>query len=729
MSILSIDRVRSYRGAEPVTFDLSEHVTMVYGQNGSGKSTISTFFYRPGHPDYAHCSLSPKLDMRTLVFSQEYVFDLFNRPSQPGIFSLSEENSSVREELGALEAQTSAIQERIEEINIERQNKASMADRVRESCAERIKGSVAEIKKYADLWDLMDGAKQGARLYQAIIDHPDILNTSTADLSLELKSLKLSQGNHLPIISELVMPSVSNEENTLLNQVLVPSGDSTLSAAISRLGNADWVAAGQEWLMSDVCPFCQSPVDAEHLKHEIAALFDRSWEDSITRLQALAHRIRIWLDATQRWAESLRTCPISDVDDPINHILKTLTEGWKENLRLTEHKLSAPADPVNLQDLSATTEAFYGAWNSLNGRINEHNRRAENYHAEHNELKYKLRSHIRQLSVDTIITHNAQLAELKAESEELSKRERRLDEEKETLNSKIRALNGQIINCIDTINKINDGLEALGIAGFRIVLHDAEQDAYRLDRGDGESREGVFRSLSEGEKTLIAFLYYLETCEGRSSRDEHDMREKLIVIDDPISSLSQNYIFEIASLIQQRVIQSGLAAKVIILTHSLFFFQEMLLSSKNFNKTTAVPKGWRLYRLTKNNWSAASLISGKALMNDYQAMWHVLKESRDEQVATVIIPNTMRQILEYYFAFSGKHASLTSALEGLAREKSEPRFKAFARYINRHSHADARNIKLLETASVAIYMEWFERIFEAVGDKEHYRFMMAEDTP
>ncbi|RPD93086.1 hypothetical protein BBB56_22680, partial [Candidatus Pantoea deserta] len=152
----------------------------------------------------------------------------------------------------------------------------------------------------------------------------------------------------------------------------------------------------------------------------------------------------------------------------------------------------------------------------------------------------------------------------------------------------------------------------------------------------------------------------------------------------------------------------------------------MLLSSKDYIRNSGVPKGWRLYLLSKHKWSVASLITGNALMNDYQAMWHILKKSRNDAVASVIIPNTMRQILEYYFSFSGKYLSFNSALERLSHDKSEPGFKAFARYVNRHSHADARNIKLLETASVALYLEWFEKIFSTV-DAEHYHLMMHED--
>lgn len=44
MAILSIHGVRSYQGEKPVEFDLSKYVTLIYGQNGSEKSTVSGYF-------------------------------------------------------------------------------------------------------------------------------------------------------------------------------------------------------------------------------------------------------------------------------------------------------------------------------------------------------------------------------------------------------------------------------------------------------------------------------------------------------------------------------------------------------------------------------------------------------------------------------------------------------------------------------------------------------------
>ncbi|END4455635.1 AAA family ATPase, partial [Escherichia coli] len=45
MAQLRIRGVRSYAPDRDICFDLSSKVTLIYGQNGSGKSTVSGYFY------------------------------------------------------------------------------------------------------------------------------------------------------------------------------------------------------------------------------------------------------------------------------------------------------------------------------------------------------------------------------------------------------------------------------------------------------------------------------------------------------------------------------------------------------------------------------------------------------------------------------------------------------------------------------------------------------------
>jgi wobble nucleotide-excising tRNase len=87
------------------------------------------------------------------------------------------------------------------------------------------------------------------------------------------------------------------------------------------------------------------------------------------------------------------------------------------------------------------------------------------------------------------------------------------------------------------INKI---LEKFGFVGFRLQAS-KEKLYYSILRSDGTT---VGNTLSEGEKTFIAFLYFYHLLNG--SQDENDggiNSDRIVVFDDPISSLDSNRSF------------------------------------------------------------------------------------------------------------------------------------------------------------------------------------------
>lgn len=728
MSILSIHGVRSYQGERPVEFDLSKYVTLIYGQNGSGKSTVSGYFYKHGRPDYSQCNLQPPLNMNYLVFNQEYVDDIFSQPSQPGVFTLNSENAEIKTEIDALQAESKEMLDRRDALDVQKCDVEGMEESVKSDAAKQIYSSTTEIRK-TDLWELMVGAKQTNPLYQTILGHLKVEETSTQELTEELNRLEASKGNPYPLLEALPTSPLNESDIALLMQPLIPAGDSRLAAAINQLGNIDWVRSGQKWLIDDICPFCQTPTDARQLQQEITALFDTSWEIAMDQLRELQGRYQLWHDKPEHMRQLIKACPLVDLEHPVYLCLLELEQAYQRNKMHIDEKLTSPSASISLEDLSALAGNVSAQIASINVAISEHNRKAENYQTEREGLKQKLLGHIRKLATDTIINHDEQLAKLAEKSEKITVSQKEISAQLSALTATIRDKSSQIVNTQETIDRINHGLNILGITGFHIASYD-DRDDYRLVRSGEKSDAPVFSSLSEGEKTLIAFLYFLETCTGRKSRDDDDQRKRLIVIDDPISSLSQNYVFEIASLIQHQVIRAKIAEKVIILTHSLFFFQELLLSAERKKRAAgSCPPEWTLYRISKSLHSSASLVSEKELLNDYQALWYVLRHAQKDDIASVVIPNTMRQILEYYFGFSGKSETLHRALETLASgPEGEPGFRIFARYLNRHSHQDARNISLHEGASVERYLAWFKKVFEAAKDEEHYTSMMEKTT-
>lgn len=75
----------------------------------------------------------------------------------------------------------------------------------------------------------------------------------------------------------------------------------------------------------------------------------------------------------------------------------------------------------------------------------------------------------------------------------------------------IEAEQQSIVNIEESINHINTMLVDMGIIDFKITKC-REEGLYRIVRGeDGSS---VFKTLSEGERTIISVLYFVETCQG-----------------------------------------------------------------------------------------------------------------------------------------------------------------------------------------------------------------------
>lgn len=296
---------------------------------------------------------------------------------------------------------------------------------------------------------------------------------------------------------------------------------------------------------------------------------------------------------------------------------------------------------------------------------------------------------------------------------------------KETSN-KIQELRANVSNIDTTIDSINNRLKNLGIDNFNIKKHTKGEDKYVIARTENPEGENVYRSLSEGEKTLITFLYFVEYCKGKTDKSDTDNREPLIVIDDPISSLSQNYIYDIASMVHFEIFETPASKKVIVLTHNLYFFHELVKLVPKSKNDKIYKRDYHLGKISKNTHSTFTEIDKSSLKNEYQSLWQILKDAQHGKINKIIIPNIMRNILEYYFAFVHKTDALQTELIKLAQNEENGNFRAFYRFINRGSHSDSVNISDMGEISPDKYMEQLRKIFSMTGDEQHYLKMMDE---
>jgi len=95
---IHMDAVASFKQATSLVTD--KKINLVYGLNGTGKSTISNFLYEPHDATFMMCKKVSAESPPVLVYSQKFIRDnFFVADSLKGIFSLSKENKAAEQKI------------------------------------------------------------------------------------------------------------------------------------------------------------------------------------------------------------------------------------------------------------------------------------------------------------------------------------------------------------------------------------------------------------------------------------------------------------------------------------------------------------------------------------------------------------------------------------------------------------------------------------------------------
>lgn len=241
MAQLRIRGVRSYAPDRDICFDLSSKVTLIYGQNGSGKSTVSGYFYDRQADKYRHCAFESPHVSHFQVFNQEYIDSKFTRSDyQPGIFTLSEANQESQDKINSNNKESAKLSARTDKLNEEIAEKEGMKETVTDRCARDIFNRTVNDRKI--LSDFLDGAKIKRSFYERMVATP-LSEVSTTAEALADKWRMLSQSEGM-LVAEIHIPPttvLTDDTLTLMQEPVMPASSTQFSALIQKIGNADWV--------------------------------------------------------------------------------------------------------------------------------------------------------------------------------------------------------------------------------------------------------------------------------------------------------------------------------------------------------------------------------------------------------------------------------------------------------------------------------------------------------
>lgn len=220
---------------------------------------------------------------------------------------------------------------------------------------------------------------------------------------------------------------------------------------------------------------------------------------------------------------------------------------------------------------------------------------------------------------------------------------------------------------------------------------DVKETGYTITRCGQPATE-----LSEGEKTAIAFLYFLKSLQDKSL----DLTKSIVVIDDPVSSLDTNALFSAFAYMKERTKTAG---QLFIMTHNFGFFRQV----KNWFHHMPKQRGRdldlrpaRFYMLNTahlDGGRSASLEVIDPLLVEYESEYHYLfKRIYDEahRADTSIalqeyygVPNQARRLTETFltFRYPGGSSDLSKKLDNVAFDPGKK--TRILRFLHTYSHS------------------------------------------
>ena len=384
-----------------------------------------------------------------------------------------------------------------------------------------------------------------------------------------------------------------------------------------------------------------------------------------------------------------------------------------------ESSFESVSKESSIQD--SKQEIKYSGLAEANKSINAHNKIVLDYTNQREELISSIWKYLTDDNKTDIDTYINELDALNKGIEGIQQQYEKFKEEHRLLKVEINKLSLDVTSSEPTVIQINNTLKTYGIQSFTIVPSKKEENHYEIQREDGSLAEST---LSEGEVTFITFLYFLQIAKG-SLEEGKTSEDKILVIDDPISSLDSNILYVVSTLIKSILKDvrenKGNILQVILLTHNVFFHKEVSF----IDGRTPRLNNTNYWILRKKNKISSIQVFGQEnpIHSSYELLWKELKQEN----ALVSVHNTMRRIIENYFRILGKNRD--DKLIGKFDTKEEQDIcRALISWINDGSHSVNDDLFIeYQDETIENYKKVFKAIFEKTNHIEHYKMMMEEE--
>lgn len=684
---------------------------LFYGWNGSGKSTLTRMFSsldKKGLNSNIYTSaFSLKLsddklitensirdhDLKIRVFNNDFIKENINWDGvAKSILLISKEKIDEGEQLLELKKKSDLEKSKISQLETQLEKEEKQIDAFLSTSAKNIKTSMSLIDA-SDRYYLNYNKK---KLSDIIIANKETFLTNSFVLTdsevSELRS-KIKPVNK-ELISTDAFPKINLEKiaeaDIKLSNLLTTNVTSTV---IEKLKNnpkiQSWVHSGfilHRGESKVVCAFCENTI-SEGRMNDLENHFSKDFEELIQKLDAAI----MWLKGMCIDSSFLPSSKdlydefIADFESLSAKLMLELELYNSEMKNLIVHLENKKSNPFNRikfnnNKLAEICSNYNDALSNLLEVIESHNLKTRNFTEILGKNKKKFELHFANLYAK----ENEYFNTLSS----IEENKKLLDVHKSKtakLSYDIGILEKKLSNESLAAVEFNKQLHTFLGRGDISIEFSSNEKGYRIIR-EGSSERAT--SLSEGEKTAIAFVYFLIKLGEGSDK----IGDTIVVIDDPISSFDSNHLFSAFTFL---IKNCGAAKQLFVLTHNFWFFKLIRDWLKKGNRKD-VSSFYNIETNIVDGNREAAIVNCNKTLTQYHSEYHFLfstllkyknSQSMDMEVA-YSLGNISRRLLESFISFKYPKSvnNLRAALESTGYD--ETKIERIYWYVQKYSHTD-----------------------------------------
>ena len=656
-------------GDDPDLYDFS-CFNLIYGWNGSGKSTISRILrslelrIAPPSGDVTVRLPGRKVDRSEFeelspetialkVFNQEFVKENVFRPDNGDIapiLVLGAQSIDAQQKIDALRAD-------LEEVNHSLETSVTRARELTRGLEKHSQPNARTLKDTIGLRADSAYHNYDRRPYERRADlmiregeaESFILSEEDRTRLMDHQAETLRSSIEFPAYETVDLDALVSHASDLLAKTVTSKAISSLAVDPTL---AAWIHRGLEIhseRSTDGCLYCSQSMPADRLK-TLNDHFDEAHQELIGDLEAEIElcessinemrSLQPKLPVPEQLYAHLSTA-FREARDEVHEELKHVHSFLDSLKQVLDGKRGRVFEPISFKQAAPSNGATRLA--QLAALVETHNNECAEFQAG-------VESARESLEADFIAKRLEEYREIKAAIELNRVRNAEARDRATEMRSTIAELERDVLDHRPPADDLNADLRAyLGAGALQLQVND---HGYTLVR---EGRPAV--DPSEGEMTAIALLYFLMTFDSSG----FNLGRGVVVLDDPVSSLDDNALFTAASFIRRRTEGAG---QLIILTHNFTFFREMRnwfrhLPKQGRKDPAKRPAQFYMLRCyVQGGVRHSRLRTLDRLLAQYESDYHYLfsrihraaKTPSDDLEDNYALPNMARRLLEAFLA-------------------------------------------------------------------------------